>query len=242
MYNNNDNGNYPYNMPAYGGQDFSLTQRVSAVMRGVYVRMTLGLLLSAFVALFACSQGFVMFWAANSWVSIVLIVAELGIVLGLGAGISRMKSSTAALLFYIFAVVNGLMLSSIFLAYSATSIVKTFFITAGTFAGMSVFGYTTKQDLSRFGSYLMMALIGVIICSLVNLFMRSSGLDWIISLVGVGIFIGLTAWDTQKIKTMAEQMPASATGHLATLGALSLYLDFINLFLYLLRFFGNNRD
>ncbi len=118
----------------------------------------------------------------------------------------------------------------------------TFFITAGTFGAMSIFGYVTKQDLTRWGSMLFMALIGLIICSVINIFTKSSTFDWIISAAGVLIFIGLTAWDTQKIKQMAAVAPLESAGKLATLGALSLYLDFINLFLYLLRFFGNSRD
>ena len=147
----------------------------------------------------------------------------------------------ATLLFYIFAIVNGLTLSPIFLAYTEESIASTFFITAATFGAMSLFGYLTKTDLSKFGSILFMALIGLIICTIVNIFMESESLYWICSFVGVLIFVGLTAWDTQKIKQMALAMPNATDGRLATIGALSLYLDFINLFLYLLRFMGNRR-
>ena len=131
------------------------------------------------------------------------------------------------------------MLCTIFLVYSPTAITKTFFITAGTFGAMSVYGYFTSNDLSKVGSFLYMALIGLIIASLVNIFLHSSTLDWIVSIAGVLIFIGLTAWDTQQIKTMAMTTPADSVGKLATVGSLSLYLDFINLFLYLLRIFGN---
>lgn len=233
---------YPYNMPQYGGTDFSLTQRVSAVMKNVFVRMTIGLLVTAFVALIAYSQGFLMFMAQKPLIMFGLLAAEIGLVIAISAGISRMKSSTALMLFILFAVINGLTLCPIFAIYTGASIAKTFFICAGTFGAMSVYGYTTKSDLSRMGSILFMALIGLIICTVVNLIWPSSGLHWIISLAGVAIFIGLTAWDTQKIKQMAEVMPASSINHLATLGALSLYLDFINLFLYLLRFFGSSRD
>lgn len=153
-----------------------------------------------------------------------------------------MSSATATLLFYAFAAINGMALAPIFLIYTATSIAKTFFICAGTFGAMSVYGYFTTQDLTKWGNFLFYALIGLIIASLVNLFTKSSSLDWIISICGVLIFVGLTAWDTQKIKRMAEYTPSDRLGHLATLGALSLYLDFINLFLYLLRFFGSQRD
>lgn len=235
---------YPYNMPHYNdsGNDFTLASRVSTVMKGVYLRMTGGLLVTALVALMANSAGFTNYMMANRGTSLLLFVAEIALVIAISARITKMKSSTAALLFYLFAIVNGLALSAIFIAYTGGTLVKTFFITAGTFGAMSIFGYTTKQDLSRMGSLLYMALWGLIICTLVNLFTQSSTFDWIISIAGVAIFIGLTAWDTKQIKQMAQIMPASSAGHLATLGALSLYLDFINLFLYLLRIFGSSRD
>ena len=172
----------------------------------------------------------------------IFIIAEFALVFGISGGINRMKSSTATMLFYLFAVVNGFMLSTIFLAYSITAIVKAFFITAGTFGAMTVYGYSTNRDLSRMGSLLFMALIGLIIASLVNIFLKSSGFDFIISILGVLIFVGLTAWDTQQIKTMISTMPGASAAKIATLGALSLYLDFINLFLYILRLFGGNRD
>ncbi len=234
--------NYPYDMPQYAGSDFSLSQRVSTVMKGVYLRMTFGLLVTAIVALLANAQGFVYYMATHPFVYWGLFIAEIAIVIYLSARLTKMSSAAAAGFFYLFAVINGLALSSIFVVYTGASIAKTFFITAGTFGGMTVFGYTTKQDLSKMGSILYMALWGLIICLIVNLFAHSSTLDWIISIAGVIIFVGLTAWDTQQIKTMAEQLPASTSGHLATIGALNLYLDFINLFLYLLRFFGSNRD
>lgn len=188
------------------------------------------------------SLSYMQFMATNSWFYWGLFIAELVIVFTLSARISKMSSMTATLLFYVFATINGMALAPIFLVYTATSIAKTFFICAGTFGAMSVYGYFTTQDLTNWGTYLIYALFGLIIASLVNLFTHSSTLDWIISIAGVLIFIGLTAWDTQKIKQMAEYAPAGTTGHLATIGALSLYLDFINLFIYLLRFFGNSRD
>lgn len=139
-------------------------------------------------------------------------------------------------------MINGLALFPIFLVYTHVSIAKTFFITAGTFGAMSIYGFFTTKDLTRWGSFLIMALIGLIICAVINMFWANSTFDWIISGLGVLIFVGLTAWDTQKIKQWVATSPFEATGKLATLGALSLYLDFINLFLYLLRFFGNSRD
>ncbi len=160
----------------------------------------------------------------------------------ISGGINKLSSTVATLLFFVFAAVNGLALAPIFLVYTMTSIAKTFFICAGTFGAMSIYGYFTTQDLTKWGNFLFYALIDLIIASVVNIFTHSSTLDWIISIAGVLIFVGLTAWDTQKIKQMAEYTPTDRVGHLATIGALSLYLDFINLFLYLLRFFGNNRD
>lgn len=172
----------------------------------------------------------------------VLFGAQFVIVLALSGGITRMSSGTASLVFYVFATLMGLSLAPIFLAYTHASIAKTFFITAGMFGGMSVYGYFTTNDLSRMGSLLFMALIGLIIASVVNIFWANSTLDWIISFAGVLIFVGLTAWDTQTIKQWAQTALPGTYGHIATLGALSLYLDFINLFLYLLRFFGSSRD
>ena len=217
----------------------TLTNRLSAIMRRVYVKMTLALLVTAFVAYF-CSQSMevIKFFANNPFMMWILLGVELLIVIGVSGGINRLSSSAATGLFYLFAVVNGLMLFPIVLAYTGESIAKTFFITAGVFGGMSVYGYFTSRDLTRMGSLLIMALIGLIICSVVNIFLHSDTMGWIISIAGVLIFIGLTAWDTQQIKRMALQAPDEAVSKLATIGALTLYLDFINLFLYLLRFFG----
>ncbi len=238
--------------PYYGGGDnyngyhasqSQAVQTTTSVMKRVYFKMFLGLLVTAFISLFcANSTGYMTFMATNSWFYWGLFIAELILVFTISARITRMASATATLLFYAFAAVNGMALAPIFLVYTATSIAKTFFICAGTFGAMSVYGYFTTQDLTKWGNFLFYALIGLIIASVVNIFTKSSQLDWIISIAGVLIFVGLTAWDTQKIKQMALVTPASYAGHLATIGALSLYLDFINLFLYLLRFFGSQRD
>jgi FtsH-binding integral membrane protein len=151
-----------------------------------------------------------------------------------------MKTGTALLLFCVFSALMGISLAPIFLVYSLGSISYTFFITAGVFGAMSVYGYFTKSDLTKMGSYMMMALFGLIIVSLVNIFVHSSGLEWIISIAGVAIFIGLTAWDTQNVKKLAAMnLDPAMTDKLATLSALNLYLDFINLFIYLLRLFGS---
>lgn len=220
----------------------ALTSTVSSAMKRVYLKMTLALLVTAFTAFWAAnSMAYIAFLAQHTWLMWVLIIAELGLVFTISGAINKLSSPIATVMFYLFAVVNGLMLSTIFYAYSPEAITKTFFITAGTFGAMSIYGYFTSNDLSKFGSFLFMALIGLIIASVVNIFLHSSGLEWIISIAGVLIFIGLTAWDTQKIKQIAMLAPAESVGKLATIGALSLYLDFINLFLYLLRIFGDRR-
>ena len=171
-----------------------------------------------------------------------LIIAELAVVFVVSGMLHKLSSTTAVLLFYLYAILNGVVFSSIFVVYELGSIAYTFFITAGVFGAMTVYGLVTKNDMTKFGSYCMMALFGLIIATVVNIFVASSTLDWIISLVGVALFIGLTAWDTQKIKNAAYEVEPSQMGKLATIGALSLYLDFINLFLYLLRFFGRSND
>ncbi len=241
MYNNT-----PTPPPYNGGGYNDSTQTVSlasAVMKRVYLKMTLGLLVTAFLSMFcAGSMSYMQFMASNSWFYWGLFIAELVIVFSLSARISKMSSATATLLFYVFAALNGLALAPIFIVYTATSIAKTFFICAGTFGAMSVYGYFTTQDLTKWGNFLFYALIGLIIASVVNIFTHSDTLGWIISCAGVLIFVGLTAWDTQKIKQMAQYGGGLELSRLATIGALSLYLDFINLFLYLLRFFGSSRD
>lgn len=220
-----------------------IATRVSSAMKQVFVKMTLALLVTAFVSLWAAgSEAYFRFFLTNRWCMWVLIAAEFGILFGVTGAFKRLSSAAASGLFYLFAVINGLLMAPIFLVYTESSIAKTFFITAGTFGAMTVYGYFTNRDLSRIGNILSMALWGLIIAIVVNMFMHSSQLDWIISIFGVVIFTGLTAWDTQQIKTMALAMPDSQTGRLATIGALMLYLDFVNLFLYLLRFFGNSRD
>lgn len=235
------NKGYGYSEPRQSAA--ALASTVSSVMKRVYFKMTLALIVTALTALFAAgSAAYTNFLYSNSWFMWVLIIAEFGLVFGISGAINKMSSGVASLLFYLFAVVNGLMLSSIFFVYAPTAIAKTFFITAATFGAMSIYGYFTSNDLSKIGNYLFYALIGLIIASVVNIFMHSSTLDWIVSIAGVIIFVGLTAWDTQQVKQMAMLAPAGMTGRLATIGALNLYLDFINLFLFLLRIFGGSRD
>ena len=172
-----------------------------------------------------------------------LLIAELGLVFGVSAAINRLSLLTATLLFILYSVINGVTMSTIFLVFEVSSIAKVFFITAGTFGAMAAIGYTTKTDLSSLGKILFMALIGLIIATVANMFFKSDGLTMILSYVGVLIFVGLTAWDSQKIKKMLMQAPDvdEGTQKLALLGALSLYLDFVNLFLYMLRIFGSRR-
>ena len=178
----------------------------------------------------------------SSGLAWVVMLAPLGVVIYMSFGIAKMSASKAQTVFWIFAALMGISLSSIFVVYTETSITRVFFITAGTFGAMSIYGYTTKRDLTKFGSFLIMGLIGIIIASIVNMFMKSPMMYWIISILGVLIFVGLTAYDTQKIKNMYL---ASDSGELmgkkAVMGALTLYLDFINLFIMLLRLFGQRR-
>ncbi len=170
----------------------------------------------------------------------VVIFAPLALVMFLSFRIHKMSVSAAQTTFWAYAALVGLSLSTIFLVYTGESIVQTFFVTAAAFGGLSLYGYTTKRDLSAMGSFMVMGLFGLIIASLVNIFLASSGLQWAISVMGVVVFAGLTAWDTQKIKEMYYEGDDEQTGgRKAIMGALSLYLDFINLFLFLLRFMGN---
>ena len=190
-----------YSFPQF---EQSLAQRVSTVMKRVYFKMTLALLVTAFVSMWAAgSEMFLSFIFQNTWAMFALFGVEIILVIAISGAINRLSSAAATALFFLFAVVNGLALSPIFIAYTATSIAKTFFITAGTFGAMSIYGYFTSNDLSKMGSILIMALFGLIIASIVNIFVGSDSLGWIISIVGVLIFVGLTAWDTQKIKNMA---------------------------------------
>jgi len=172
----------------------------------------------------------------------VLMLAPLGLVFFLSFRIGSLQASTARALFFAYAALLGMSLASIFMVYTQTSITRVFFISAAAFGALSIYGYTTQRSLDAMGSFLVMGLFGLIIASLVNVFLKSSGLDWAISLIGVGIFAGLTAWDTQKIKEFYDPMDdGTIAGRKVVMGALSLYLDFINLFLMLLRLVGDRR-
>ena len=223
-------------------QEGSLSLAFPALMRKVYVWMTLALVLTGITAYgVASSPGLMMTIFQTPAIMWGLIIAELAIVIAISAAINRLSLTTATLLFVLYSVLNGATFSLIFAVYTMSSIANVFFITAGTFGVMAAYGYFTKRDLSSLGKLLLMALIGLIIATLVNVFLvKSSGFDLILSYAGVLIFVGLTAYDTQKIKQMLAMQTDMGEGaqKVALLGALSLYLDFINLFLYLLRIFG----
>lgn len=217
-----------------------------SLMRKVYVWMTLALVITGFVAYgVASSPGIITALVSNKLLFWGLFIAELALVWTVSARINRLSLTTATLLFILYSALNGATLSLILLVYTMQSIASVFFITAGTFDVMAAIGYFTKADLSSLGKILMMALIGLIIATVVNAFLlKSGGFSLILSYVGVLIFVGLTAYDTQKIKQMlimADDVNEE-TQKIALLGSLSLYLDFINLFLYLLRIFGNSRE
>ena len=221
--------------------------RVNEFIRSVYTWMGAGLALTGVIAYgVAGNESLLRMIATNPMLMIVLIIAELGLVFYLSARVNTMKASTATGLFLLYAGLNGVTLSTIFLVYTRSSITSTFFICAATFLACSVYGMATKRDLTSIGGFMTMGLIGIIIASVVNMFLRSTGVSVIISYIGVIVFVGLTAYDTQKLKYMALSRPADVSDGVvrkgAILGALSLYLDFINLFLMLLRIFGGNRD
>jgi FtsH-binding integral membrane protein len=218
--------------------------RVNAFIRSVYNWMAVGLALTGVAAAFVASSDTLMrIIFGNPIIFFGLIIGELALVFILSARVAKMQASTATAMFVGYAVLNGVTLSAIFLAYSRASIASTFFICAATFVVCSIYGMVTKKDLTSIGQFMFMGLIGIIIASLVNLFVRSSAMSMIISYIGVFVFVGLTAYDTQKLKTMAQTQPADVDAAVvrkgAIIGALTLYLDFINLFLFMLRIFGS---
>ena len=232
-----------------------MDEGLRAYMLKVYNYMATGILLTGIIALISfkmsvvtdssgaiagfTSIGNALFFSGLKWI---VMLAPLGVVFYMSFGINKMSASKAQTVFWVFAALMGLSLSWILLVYTGASVARVFFITSATFGAMSLYGYTTKRDLTKFGSFLMMGLIGIIIASLVNIFLKSSMMYFVISILGVLIFVGLTAYDTQKIKNMYV---ASDSGELmgkkAVMGALTLYLDFINLFIMLLRLFGQRR-
>lgn len=215
-------------------------------MRHVYQWMTAGLALTTVVAFgVASSPELQTALLGNTIIMILLIVAQFGLVIALSAAVHKMSAGTATGLFMLYSALTGATLSSIFVVYPIGSIANAFLVTTGTFLAMSIYGTVTKRDLTGMGNFMMMGLIGIIIAMLVNIFLQSSMMDFIISCLGVIIFTGLTAYDTQKLRQFGEGMPEGdsvAVRRGAILGALTLYLDFINLFLMMLRLFGGSRD
>jgi hypothetical protein len=218
--------------------------RVNSFIRSVYNWMAIGLGITGFIAYYvANTPALVQMIYGNQILFFGLIIAEFGLVIAISARIQKMQASTATALFVLYSALNGATLSMIFLVYTASSITSTFFICAGTFVACSVYGWTTKRDLTSVGGFMAMGLIGIIVASVVNIFLRSPAMHMIISYIGVIVFVGLTAYDTQHLKNMAMTQPdgleAGVVRKGAILGALKLYLDFINLFLMLLRIFGS---
>ena len=220
---------------------------VNNFVRSVYNWMCIGLALTGFIAFYvSTNESIRQLVFGNRIIFFLIIIAELALVFSIAGLVNKMSAGTATGLFVLYSALNGVTLSFIFLAYTRSSIYSTFFICAATFLCCSIYGWTTKRDLTSWGGFLIMGLIGIIIASLVNVFIRSSAMSMVVSYIGVFVFVGLTAYDTQKLKNMALTQPAGLDGAVvrkgAILGALSLYLDFINLFLMLLRIFGQSRD
>jgi len=232
---------------AAGAQSGAYDAGLRSYMLSVYNRMTSAVLLTGIVALLFAWGGsespaasVLINGGPLAWI---VMLAPLGFVMALSFGANRMRESTMNLVFWGFAVVMGLSLSTIFLQYSGTSIAGAFFATSAAFAGLSLYGYTTKRDLAPFGTFLIMGVVGLIVASLINLFLQSGPLNLIISAIGVLLFAGLTAYDTQKIKSLYFQVAGTdVAGKTAIMGALQLYLDFINMFLFILRLFGSSRN
>jgi uncharacterized protein len=227
--------------------DTSAQVQVNAFIQSVYNWMAIGLALTGGVAFYVSqSPSLMQMIFGNQLLFFGLIIGELGLVFYLSARVQKIQASTATALFVLYAALNGVTISIIFLAYTGSSIASTFFVCAGTFVACSIYGMITKRDLTSMGGFMRMGLIGIIIASVINMFIQSSSMQMIISYIGVLVFVGLTAYDTQKLKHMALTQPAGLDAGVvrkgAIIGALTLYLDFINLFLMLLHILGGNRD
>lgn len=226
------------------GNSINVATAFPALMRKVYVWMTLALVVTALSAYYVATTPAALYAIFSSkFMFFGLLIAEIVVVMAMTALINRMSFMVAALMMAAYSVLNGVTMSFIFVVYEMASIATTFFVTAGTFAAMAIVGYTTKKDLTKMGGILLMALIGLIIASVVNWFLQSETMSYVVSGIGVLVFTGLTAYDSQKIKQMLMQCDTvnDGTQKLALLGSLTLYLDFVNLFLYLLRFMGNRK-
>ena len=228
---------------ATGAREAAFDAGLRGYMLSVYNYMASGVLLTGLVAMAFAQSGYAQAMMLNPMLRLVVMLAPLGIVMWLSFGINRITESTAKALFWVYAVLMGLSLSTILLVYTGASVAQAFFAAAAGFASLSLIGYTTKKDLSAMGSFFIMGVFGLMAAMLLNMFMRSSGLDLLISGAGVLLFAGLTAYDTQRIKSGYFQVRGTALmGKSAVMGALQLYLDFINMFMFLLRFMGNSRN
>jgi uncharacterized protein len=217
--------------------------RQRSIISQAYLWMAVGLVITGLVAAFTASSPFMLSLVyGNVLVFWGLLLLEIILVIVLAAAVARLPVGVALTVFVVYAALNGVTLSGILLAYTKASLASTFFITAGTFAIMAFYGYTTKRDLTRLGNLAFMALIGLILASVVNLFLHNTVVYWVITYLGVLIFVGLIAYDTQKLKRLGSSAGGDSASRLAILGALSLYLDFINLFLFLLRIFGRQNE
>ena len=233
--------------PSYPGAQATVSraETINAFMRGIYGWMSLGMLLTAGAAWFTATSSLGVTLLQSPGLVLGLVLVQFGLVIGLSAAINKLSGAAATLMFLGYSALTGLTLSSIFFVYSMASIFQAFVVTAGMFGAMSVYGMVTKRDLTSMGSFMFMGLIGIVLASVVNMFLQSSALSFGISVIGVFVFVGLTAYDTQKLKYMGEVMPlgdGTAIRRGTILGALTLYLDFLNLFLMLLRLFGSSRD
>lgn len=235
-----DYNNYSQPTPPSFYDSAAVQTQTNSILKRVYVRMFIGLLISAFVALgVSSSPAALSFFFGNQIVFWGMLIAMFAMAIVIPVRLTKMSTGTTLLLFCLFSALMGAWLAPIFIVYKVGTLAYTFFITAGTFGAMSVYGYFTKSNLDRIGTYLMMGLFGLIILIVVNIFAKSSTIEWIVSIVGVLIFIGLTAYDTQQVKRLAAaNLEPALADKLATMGAMNLYLDFINLFLFLLRIFG----
>jgi len=228
---------------AVGAREAAFDAGLRSYMLSVYNYMASAVLLTGIVAMLFANSAAAPVLLSNGAFRLLLMIAPLGVVMWMSFGINRISEGTAKALFWVYAVLMGLSLSSILLVFTGASVAQAFFATAASFAALSLFGYTTKKSLSGFGTFLIMGVFGLMIAMLINMFVHSSAMDLLISAVGVLLFAGLTAYDTQRIKSQYFAVRGTAyAGKSAVMGALTLYLDFINLFLFLLRFMGNQRN
>ena len=239
MYPDNQAGNRPIGLEYESSVE---SQVIARFFNAVYAWMAAGLALTAVVAWYVSTQPQLLKTVLGPMIWL-FIIAEFVLVIAISAAVKKINATVATVLFLLYAGLNGLTLSVIFLVYAKATLASAFFVTAGTFGATSVYGMVTKRDLSRLGSILFMALIGLVLASLVNIFLKSPAMQWIITYAGVLIFVGLTAWDTQKLKIIAvqTQTDAAMAARMSISGALMLYLDFINLFLFILRIMGNRK-